>query len=82
MIEETDENHGRVDEAARAFLSDLRDAISESELSAEGDYSAVNSFRTSDTRRRALSSMPLRAERVRDQVGRAVMGETIAAIGF
>ena len=29
MIEETDENHGRVDEAARAFLSDLRDAISD-----------------------------------------------------
>jgi hypothetical protein len=27
MIDETDENHRRVDEAARAFLSDLHDAI-------------------------------------------------------
>ena len=29
LIEETDENHRRVDEAARAFLSDLHDAITE-----------------------------------------------------
>ena len=29
LIEETDDNHRRADEAARAFLSDLHDAITE-----------------------------------------------------
>ena len=36
MLAETDENHRRVDAAARAFLSDLHDAITNLHCSAEG----------------------------------------------
>ena len=56
-MKKTEENHRRVNEAARAFLSEFADAITDLNYRLQG-LCAVKMFRTSDIRRQVSSRKP------------------------
>jgi hypothetical protein len=76
MLEDTDEDHRRVDEAARAFLSDLHDAIANLGFRLE----TVRGELTSDARYPEAALIEEALGRVDETSVAAVMGETIPAI--
>ena len=77
LLAETDENHRRADEAARTFLSDVRDAISDLNYQLQerlrGEFVSDERYSETDLIEEAL-------ERVDETSVAAVMGETIPAI--
>ena len=76
MIDETDENHRRVDVAACAFLSDLHDAIMNLDFRLE----TVRGELTSDARYPEAALIEEALERVDETSVAAVNVETIPAI--
>ncbi len=73
LLEETDEDHRRVDEAARAFLSDLHDAITNLGFRLE----TVRGELTSDARYPEAALIEEALGRVDETSVPAAMGETI-----
>ena len=76
LLAETDEDHRRVDEAARAFLSDLHDAITNLDFRLE----TVRGELTSDARYPEAALIEEALERVDETSVAAVNVETIPAI--
>jgi hypothetical protein len=76
LLAETDKDHRRVDEAARTFLSDLHDAITNLGFRLE----TVRGELTSDARYPEAALIEEALGRVDETSVAAVMGETIPAI--
>ena len=76
LLAETDEDHRRVEEAARAFLYDLHDAITNLDFR----LGTVRGEFTSDARYPEAALIEEALERVDETSVAAVMGETIPAI--